>query len=230
VLNGATPIKEELIQVKDLFCNEARLGIARNNQTRSVLDGKLYQTQHLRLENDVTIELDIKGLNETLAEKLPVETKHEILRLGGEGRMAVLEKKSHYRPLPSFIADKQSLKKVIIHFITPAYFDGQMFPKNFDKHEIDGQTLWQGCINGVELTIEAAVIGKAHREGGWDMQKHEPRAVKSYIPAGSAWFCEVKTDISTEDLLKKLHGQCIGAETEWGRGHILIGVWNDINN
>jgi CRISPR-associated protein Cmr3 len=59
------------------------------------------------------------------------------------------------------------------------------------------------------------------------MQKHEPRAVKSYIPAGSAWFCEVKTAISMEDLLKKLHGQCIGAETEWGRGQILIGVWHD---
>ena len=227
LLQGETPVKEELIQAKDLFQNEPRLGIARNNQTRSALEGKLYQTQHLRLENDVTIELDVKGLNEALAEKLPVETKHEILRLGGEGRMAVLAKKSHYLLLPTLIIDKQPLKKIIIHFITPAYFGGQMFPENFDKHEIDGQTVWQGKLLDIELIIEAAVIGKAHREGGWDMQKHQPRSVKSYIPVGSAWFCRVVTEISNEDLLEKLHGQSIGAEIEWGRGQILIGLWND---
>ncbi len=227
LLQGETPIKEELIQAKDLFQNEPRLGIARNNQTRSALEGKLYQTQHLRLENDVTIELDVKGLNDALAEKLPVETKHEILRLGGEGRMAVLAKKSHYLLLPTLIIDKQPLKKIIIHFITPAYFGGQMFPENFDKHEIDGQTVWQGKLLDIELIIEAAVIGKAHREGGWDMQKHQPRSVKSYISVGSAWFCRVVTEISNEDLLEKLHGQSIGAEIEWGHGQILIGLWND---
>lgn len=228
LLKGETPLKEELIQAKDLLGNEPRLGIARDNSARSVIEGRLYQTQHLRLENDVTIELDVKGLNETLAEQLPVETKHEILRLGGEGRMAVLAKKSHYLPLPILTIDKQPLKKIIIHFITPAYFDGHMFPENFDKHEIDGQTVWQGKLLDIELIVEAAVIGKAHREGGWNMQKHKPRAVKSYIPAGSAWFCRVVTEVSSKDLLEKLHGQSIGAETEWGRGQILIGVWNDI--
>lgn len=227
LLQGDAPAKTELIRAADLFENETRLGIARNNQTRSVIEGKLYQTQHLRLENDVTIEIDIKGLDENLAEKLPIASKHEILRLGGEGRMAVLEKKSHYPPLPTLTIDKQPLEKIIIHFITPAYFDGQMFPKNFEKQERDGQAVWQGTLLGIELIIEAAVIGKAHREGGWDMQKHQPRAVKSYIPAGSAWFCRVATEILTNELLEKLHGQSIGAETEWGRGKILIGVWND---
>ena len=230
LLKGEIPVKEELIQAKDLFDNESRLGIARNNQTRNVQEGKLYQTQHLRLENDVTIELDIKGLDETLAKKLPVETKHEILRLGGEGRMAVLANKSHREQLPILTINEFAWtdKKIIIHFITPTYFGGQMFPKHFEKHERDGQTVWQGRLLDIDLIIEAAVIGKAHREGGWNMQKHEPRAVKSYIPAGSAWFCRVVTEVSSKDLLEKLHGQSIGAENEWGRGQILIGVWNDI--
>jgi CRISPR-associated protein Cmr3 len=218
--------KEEVFKAKELFDTEPRLGIARNNETRSVIEGKLYQTQHLRLKEGVAIQLDLHNLDKLVAEKLP-QQGHEILRLGGEGRMAVLEKKSDYLPLPRLIPDKP-LKKIIIHFITPAYFGKQqMFPKEFEKKEINEQTVWQGEINSVELTIEAAVIGKAHREGGWDMQKHEPRAVKSYIPAGSAWFCAVNAEISDEELLEKLHGQCIGAETEWGRGHILIGVWHD---
>ncbi|ASF46387.1 type III-B CRISPR module-associated Cmr3 family protein [Methylovulum psychrotolerans] len=229
LLQGDAPTKEELVKAEDLFGKEPRLGIARNNQTRSVLEGKLYQTQHLRLKNDVTVELDVKGLHESLAEKLPIASKHQILRLGGEGRMAVLAKNSHYGQLPTLTANKPDwpAKKIIVHIITPAYFDGLMFPKGFDKREIGGQTVWQGTLLGIELIIEAAVIGKAHREGGWDMQKHQPRAVKSYIPAGSAWFCRIVTEISNKELLEKLHGQSIGAETEWGRGQILIGVWND---
>jgi CRISPR-associated protein Cmr3 len=217
--------KKEILNAKDLFDNEPRLGIARNNATRSVIEGKLYQTQHLRLKEGVAIQLDLQSLDESLNTKLP--EKPEILRLGGEGRMAILERKSDYLPLPSLIPDKP-LKEIIIHFITPAYFgEHQMFPKAFEKKEINGQTVWQGEINGVTLIIEAAVIGKAHREGGWDMQKHQPRAVKSYIPAGSAWFCKVETEISAKDLLEKLHGHCIGEEKEWGRGQILIGLWND---
>lgn len=231
LLAGGIPAKEELIKAVDLFCHESRLGIARDNGSRRVLEGNLYQTQHLRLQEDVTVQLDLKNLDAQLAEKLPQQS-HKILRLGGEGRMAILEKKSHPLPLPSLVADNQPLKKIIIHFITPAYFgeqdyNGRMFPENFDKQEVNGQTVWQGALLDVELIIEAAVIGKTHREGGWDMQNHQPRAVKSYLPAGSAWFCRVVTDISSKGLLEKLHGQCIGEETAWGRGHILIGLWND---
>lgn len=234
LLAGKIPTNNDIIKQKDLFRNEARLGIARNNASRSAIEGKRYQTQHLRLEDDVTIELDVKELDEKLLEKLP-QQGNEILRLGGEGRMAVLENKSRYLPLPRLIAPQQLLKKIIIHFVTPAYFGeqdfkGQMFPENFVEETENGQTIWQGDINGIKLIVESAVIGKVHREGGWDMQKHQPRAVKSYIPAGSAWFCRVDTKISNKDLLDKLHGQCIGAETEWGRGQILIGLWNDNTN
>lgn len=237
LLAGEIPVKENIFKAKELFSNEARLGIARTNASRSVIEGKLYQTQHLRLKDDVTIELDLKGLDEKLVEKLP-QQGNEILRLGGEGRMAALGKKSQYLPLPGLIADKQPLKKIIIHFVTPAYFNGKLFPEKLNDTEAskdfftemldtNGQTIWEGELKGIKLIIEAAVIGKVHREGGWDMQKHEPRTVKSYIPAGSAWFCRVVAEIPGKDLLEKLHGQSIGAETEWGRGQILIGLWND---
>lgn len=226
LLKGETPIQDDLIRAADLFSKEARLGIARNNQTRSVIEGKLYQTQHLRLEDDVTIQLDLKGLDEQLQAKLP-QQGNEILRLGGEGRMASLTAFDKSQPLPCL--QSQTLKKFIIHFITAADFDGKMFPENFEEQKNEAKQIisWKGTINEVTFIIEAAVIGKVHREGGWNMQEHQPRAVKSYIPAGSAWFCRVETDISAKDLLEKLHGQCIGEEIEWGRGQILIGVWHD---
>jgi len=227
-LDGEMPLVSEIIKRDDLFSHEARLGIARDNQTRQVMDGQLYQTQHLRLKDDIHIELEAKNLAESLLNCLSDQQQSTILRLGGEGRMAGVVTSAETEPLP-FIKPKKS-DKLLIHFITPADFKGKMFPENFTEKRQDGQTIWQGEINGIELNIEAAVIGKAHREGGWDMQNHQPRPVKSYIPAGSAWFCRLSKPDDYLNLHEKLHGHCIGHDTAYGRGQILIGLWQDTNH
>lgn len=230
LLDGKLPAPADVFRLDDLLKFEARLGIARDNLKRNAIDGKLYQTQHLRLNGDVAIELDVHGLHPLVAECIP-QQGHALLRLGGEGRMAALALSS-LCTLPTLSLDKKAMKKIIIHFITPANFNGKLFPDTITEHyNKSGQVIyWQGEINGVGLIIDAAVIGKVHREGGWDMQKHQPRAVRSYVPAGTAWFCRLRSDVSTADVMAKLHGQCIGLDTEWGRGQLLIGLWHDENN
>jgi len=208
-LDGNVPKQTDIIQQKSLFSYEARLGIARDNTQRKVQDGKLYQTQHLRLKPEVQIELDASGLDPLLIAALPKQ--QSMIRLGGEGRMASLQVKEHNEPFP--FTNPKKADRILIHFITPADFNGEMFPANFEQKEQDQQTVWQGDINGVTLTIEAAVIGKVHREGGWDMQNHRPRAVK----ASTDW----------QRLATALQGQCIGADTAYGRGQILIGQWQE---
>jgi len=138
--------------------------------------------------------------------------------------MASMKSQQNYEAYP-FTEIKSST--FCLHFITPADFAGQMFPEPFVKTEVDGQTLWRGELNGIKFDIVAAVIGKAHREGGWDMQKHQPRAVKSYIPAGSSWFCRLHNKDDHAQLNEKLHNHCIGLDSTYGRGHILLGQWSD---
>ncbi|NOQ36569.1 MAG: hypothetical protein GQ569_11855 [Methylococcaceae bacterium] len=227
LLNDETPAITDIFNKDQLFTTEPRLGIARDNASRSVIEGQLYQTQHLRLAEDVSIELDVMGIADELLNKLP-EAGNKILRLGGEGRMAALTVKSDYPPLPSIDDEEKPLQKFIIHFITAADFDGQMFPECFSQEtNASGDNVWRGIFEGVELDIVSAVIGKVHREGGWDMQKHQPRAVKSYIPAGSAWFCQVTDKAITAKKIIEVLGQCLGNEKDLGRGQILIGQWND---
>ncbi len=219
------PDKKQIYSQKQLVTPEARLGIARNNETRSVIEGQLYQTRHIRLADDVKIELNLQGLDEKLAEKLK---QNDIVRLGGEGRMASLSVSQMLEKMPFIKTNTAPLTKIILHFISPAYFDGEMFPAEFVKKTVGEQTVWQGTLEGIELAIEAAVIGKVHREGGWDMQKHQPRSVKSYIPAGSAWFCTVlDNSLTSAEVVQALHEKCIGQEQQWGRGQILIGQWID---
>jgi CRISPR-associated protein Cmr3 len=85
VLNGQLPSIHELIPASTLFTREARLGIARNNPTRTVETGLLYQTQHVRPKPSLCIEVDVEGLEASLY------PQKGIVRLGGEGRGAAFE-------------------------------------------------------------------------------------------------------------------------------------------
>ena len=139
--------------------------------------------------------------------------------------MASLSVSAEAEALP-YIKPKKN-DTLLIQFITPADFNGNMFPENFNEIKKNDQTVWQGEINGISLQIEAAVIGKAHREGGWDMQKHQPRSVKSYTPAGTAWFCRLNNPDDYQQVHDTLQGYCIGEDSAYGRGQILIGQWQD---
>jgi len=222
-LEGKVPQKHEIKTISDLLSYEPRLGIARDNQQRKVIDGKLYQTQHIRLKDDVSIELNAKQLAPELIDYVNQSAQGSI-RLGGEGRIANVDVHTEREALP-FTTIKQP--QFCIHFITPADFAGKMFPENFKKQEIDGETIWRGELNGIEFDIVAAVIGKAHREGGWDMKNHQPRPVKSYSPAGSTWFCRLTNKDDSVRLDAALQGQCIGLDSAYGRGQILLGQWSD---
>jgi CRISPR-associated protein Cmr3 len=228
-LNGGLPAHDEIVTSTQLFNHEARLGIARDNPSRKVQDGKLYQTRHLRIQDEVHIELDARQVDAALIESWLNPAYPTMLRLGGEGRMASLVPHSQREPLPRAEA-ATAAQTVLLHFITPADLNGEMFPEHFKKIERNGQTVWQGDINGLSLTIEAAVIGKVHREGGWDMRRHRPHAVKSYLPAGSAWFCRLAQPADWSTLGERLHGRCIGHDTAFGRGQLLLGHWHDSFN
>ncbi|WP_020559173.1 type III-B CRISPR module-associated Cmr3 family protein [Thiofilum flexile] len=224
VLQGNAPKIADVKKASDLFEREPRVGIARDNSNRTVEPSLLYQTRHIRLQRAVSIELDASGL--------PQDFPHShIIRLGGEGRTASLEVKPENKTFPKAppIGSNQGL---ILYLLTPLQLkqqskEWQPFP-NFVREEREDLTVWTGSLNGIELELHGAVTGKAQREGGWDMAKHEPRAVTSLIPAGSAFFCKVKNgDTETETAIKKLHNQQIGELKAYGYGHLAVGLWND---
>jgi CRISPR-associated protein Cmr3 len=63
----------------------------------------------------------------------------------------------------------------------------------FIKKEAPATTLWHGRINGIDLVLHCAVIGKVLREGGWDMRKAQPKPVQSLIPAGCIFWLNLNT-------------------------------------
>ena len=221
-LAGELPMLDDIVTGEQLLTYESRLGIARNNVLRTVEKGMLYQTRHCRVHDEVSVELLANGLHPDVKEPL-MRSPQTPIRLGGEGRIAGLKPRSESQEFP-FTQAKNS-DCFTLHFITAADFDGDMFPQHFEKIEQNSISCWKGCINEITFYIEGATIGKAHREGGWDMLKHQPRPVKSFMPAGTVWFCRVDQKTDWKILQNALHNQHIGEDSAWGRGHVLLGQW-----
>lgn len=212
VLSGGDP--QKVYRQDDLFKAEARLGIALDSGTRSVQDGKLYQTVHARVESEVAIGVDVLGVPDTLK-------FDSVLRLGGEGRFAHIASVP-VKALP--MADKPNKPNgLLLMLCTATDFAGDWMPPGFAAKIEKDVTVWQGEIAGVALTIQCAVLGKAQREGGWDMKKHQSRPTVSLIPAGSVYFCTVAGDI--QQAAQQLQGKKIGNETTLGRGELAVGYW-----
>lgn len=217
VLCGDLPNDADIKTAKDLFTQESRLGIARNNATRSVQKGLLYQTQHIRPKAELSIELDAEGLPNNLPTNV-------MIRLGGEGRTASLDVKQADNTFPN----KPSISSTTfaLYLLTPLYLDAFLGFKR-QLPEIDKQTVWKGELNKISLTLHGAITGKVQRVGGWDMAANKPRPVKSLVPAGSVFFCSVENSNDVQAAINALHNQRIGDFTEYGYGHLAVGVWDD---
>ena len=222
ILAGASALtKDELISNKELFEREPRLGIARNNETRIVQEGLLYQSSHIRPKVELSLEVELTGVPDAILNQ-------QVLRLGAEGRMAGLEiidtpKDSGLPAVPKPTTDTKGL---IITFLTPARFaDGSWVLPGFTESNSETKC-WTGEIKGIALKLHAAVIGKAQREGGWDMAQRKPRDMQSFIPAGSSYYVELADQKQLNAAIQTLHGLRIGEDPRLGRGLIVCGLWN----
>lgn len=213
-LNGGVPLNSKnIISSKDLFDSEERIGIGRDSIKGIVKEGLLYATQHVRPKEDIGIGIVINGLE---LSKLPNLPEKGISLLGAEGRMA------------SWVREKVSLlptveikgKNIVLVLLSHAKFQKGWLPDGFQKIE---NGTFEGEIAGVKLRLISAVIGKPVREGGWDLVKKMPRAMDSFVPAGSCYFCEV--DDADVANISQFNGMQIGQDKEYGRGEIIVGNW-----
>lgn len=240
VLAGKPP--ERIISPSELYDEEPRLGIARDYQRRTGQDGLLYQTRHLRPREGLAIGAETRGLSADQC------LKPGVIRFGGEGRPSAISLID--QPPGRLAAPKAGGQRLLLMLLTPADFGqasddsdsasvgsvrashgaGQAstrwLPPGFKPIERDGERIWQGEIQGLEgirLTIECAVLGKAVREGGWDLARQRPRPVRSLVPAGSLYFCTLEGDPAS--AIPRLHGAHIGQDTALGRGELAVGIW-----
>lgn len=221
VLQGSIP--KNISKLTKVIKAEPRLGIERDNQRRKTIDGKLYQTKHIRLKKDWCLYLGVAGLHEDYQ---PTET---VLRLGGEARMAELKPLASAPKLPQPPTAKNNNDYLVIYLLTPLPDTREqqqaVLPNaSFKQIEQGGSTIWQGKINNIDIDIISAITGKPERIGGWDMVNHQSLPVRSFIPAGSCWY--IKSNGNTQDIINALHGTFItqGNDRALGYGQVVVGL------
>jgi CRISPR-associated protein Cmr3 len=209
VLRGESPGAVSLIERKSLWVHEARVGIARNRQTRTTEEGALYSPQHVRLRDGVSLGL--------WAEGLPPEALDQISQtpqpLGGESRSAWIMAavgEPAWPALPEKITPHETELNYTVIVLSPLPLVASPAPAQ--------------AIPGLPGTLVSACFPRPVMLGGWDSIERRPLPLRPHLAPGSVLF--MRADAADTDTVGTLHGACIGLRPAWGYGLIAIGTWS----
>ena len=210
-LRGECPGRGEVVSSTCLWSAEPRIGLARDNATRTAKEGMLYSTRHVRLHHDISLGMHIVGL--------PADWKHPLGRLspfGGESRLAECREWKADMALDPPLDRIIGAREVVLVALSPLDIEeGIHVGTVFD--ELGGARVVSACL------------GRPQRVGGWDSLARCPLPLRSALPPGSALFCEIPDPgrffadaVTAGDGLAR-----IGSRREWGFGLMALGVWPD---
>lgn len=153
--------------ISKLILKENKIGIQRSRTTNTTVDGMLYRVAMNRLGN-IKFAVDFEGLE---------LDKEGLLKLGGEAKVATYN--SDVIPRNFKILSKQDFAintKIKIILLTPAIFKKGWIPS---------------FIDGSNVKLISACVGKPISIGGFDMKEREPKYMRKAVPAGSVYYIEV---------------------------------------
>lgn len=207
-LSGQTPAADRIVCAGDLWRLEARVGIARDPDSRTTGEGAIYSPQHVRLGQGVSLWAQISGSTPARVERAVSGQPHP---LGGESRGAwILPEAGNLRlpGCPALRPDADRLRYSVL-LLTPAAVSQP--PRPGDN------------IDGLPGKLVSACLPAPSLIGGWDSRRHVPLPPRPHLPAGSVLFIETHAD--QLDAVQALHGKHIGKRSTWGFGWILVGAW-----
>lgn len=216
VLEGGRPDwKKDVKTSNELWAEEQRVGLEREDSTRTAFEGHLYNCVHIRPVADVRLVVFVSGI--------PADwqvTGQRIIPLGGESRLAAVEigvgePGKILPPAPPLRCGNDGKLRFTVTLITPGWYGK---PEDVERVIRQGPPDVPGCCI-------SACIGKAQQIGGWDIVNCQPRPLMPVLPPGSTWFYEA--DAADAGQVAGLHGECLSPREAYGFGQIVIGRWGE---
>ncbi len=216
-----------------LYKLDPRLGIARDIATGSVEEGKLYTSETVAFCRDLHEQEGMTAGFLALVEGADAAIVHDgLLRFGGDGRAARLNKNVDWQPPePDDVAWQriEQEKACRLMLVTPGLLpDGWRLPGMQD----DGT--WRGPA-GLTGRVAAAAVARAQVVSGWDLTAltdprrrnkerrapgtGHPKPAQRAVPVGSVYWLEgLEGDIrgGLEKLLQEGLWACLPGD-EWDR-------------
>ncbi len=163
---------DEYFSKDELFTMDDRLGIGMNSKRRTVEEGLLYQTRHVRLRPGVSLMLRVEGW--------PAASQADgtQITLGADGRLAGVQVRS---------AEGGQAASAGTLWVAAA---------PLPMGERGTPLVLQ------EQPVECAAVGKPVKRGGWSLKHHRSKPVQNFVPAGSAyWLAEPTCLAHNPDLI-----------------------------
>lgn len=217
-LSGIIPMILEMRNEDVFYTTEQRVGHQRDSKTKTVTEGMLYSSQHLRLSE--TMSGDEKRVRTSLlvvAEQL--EVGDFTLRsscMGGERRSVKVTAENPdqrlFSGMDDVLAAIRQKKRFFLYLLTPAIFDQGWHP-----------------VPLVDATLVGAAVGKPEFISGWRNLAKEPRPLLKMVPAGAIYFYESElwNDAQYNNFFTTYHfNQSISDYyPNAGFGTTLLGTW-----
>ncbi len=184
-LQGGQPRPEAVVESKDLWKMESRIGVGLDPDRRRAGDGQLFTVQAVVMGRDVGFLAAIEGAEP------PADGT---LRLGGDGRAAAVRAVEYDPPEPDYGAIARDGRCRLV-LTAPGVFPGGWRPPG-----VDGEGRF--ALHGVRGHLVCAAVPRAEVVSGWDLAKGEPKPAERVAPTGSVWWLE---DLdATPEALRKL--------------------------
>lgn len=193
-----------LLEDKEIFEFEHKVGIARDRITFTSKERHLYRIPLIRLKNSADTKICF------LVELSEIKDFSEkgIFQLGGEGKAIKFEvlKDDPLKGIKNldFNLENGYFK---IYLATPAVFKNGWFPE-WIKDNFEGE------YNGIRVKLIACVIGRPISIGGWDMFNKKAKPMRKAVPSGSVYYFKILSSASSQQIKDSFHFKSISDDFE----------------
>lgn len=200
-LCGETLDKDDLVKSGDLWSLDHRVGVGLEAETRRAAEGRLFSTQAVAFKPQLGFLVAISGA---------APPQGGLVRLGGDGRAAVLRAVSAALPESDYAAIAAAGRCRLV-LISPGIFQEGWLPTGaqLDNKREDGAVRFE--LHGVSGWITCAAAPRAEVVSGWDLAAWQPKPAERVAPTGSIYWLELDADVTVE-ALRKLAAQGLWSE------------------
>jgi CRISPR-associated protein Cmr3 len=167
---GGVPEAEDFVHAGELWCDETRTGVGLEAGQRMSAKSLLYTFGFIRLRSGVSLGFEVAGSGLRAGGRL---------RLGGEGRTAMLQAGP---PFPN--GEPVGAKRISLCFATPALSAAGGYPPGFSAGRLSGE------IAGRTWRLTAAALRGFVNVGGWDLARDRAKPLRRAVPPGSVFLLE----------------------------------------
>lgn len=172
-LSGEVPTSGQLVNSSELWVQETRIGIGMRSDKRAAEKGNLFSSVAVSLKEAVGFLAAVAGA---------IPPTEGMLRFGGDGRAAGIEKANVSLPEPDYEAISRAGCCRLVLTSPGLFCEGWRLPGTGSDNRVS--------LGNVRGRMACACVPRFETISGWDLAKREPKPAQRVVPSGSVYWLD----------------------------------------